>query len=122
MVFAGPKTSKPSRAVLHDPPRAICGDSLQMRRQISLKSRGGMRGERTLRLAYWGGTYTARTWCASGAATTCDAPLAPLLVPARTLASPIRVDGEHVASAECADGAQRCRELGHGRADIGANP
>ena len=121
MVVIGPKTSKPSPAVLHDLPRAICGDSLQMRRQISLKSRGGMRGERTLRPAYWGATCRARTWRAPGAATTCDAPPAPPFVPARTLASPIRVDGEDVAPAECADGAQRRRELGHDRADIGAN-
>ena len=80
-----------------------------------------MREERTLRQAYWGATCRARTWRAPGAATTCDAPPAPPFVPARTLASPIRVDGEDVAPAECADGAQRRRELGHDRADIGAN-
>ena len=55
MVFVGPRTSKPSPVVLHGHPCAICGESPQMRRQISLKSRGGMRGERTPRLAYCGG-------------------------------------------------------------------
>ena len=50
------------------------------------------------------------------------APLAPPFVPARRRASPIRVDGEDVAPAERADGAQRRRELGHDRADDGANP
>ena len=65
--------------------------------------------------------YRARTWRARGAATTCDAPLAPPAVPLRCRAPPIHPGVADVAPAECADGAQWRRNLGHGRADVGAN-
>ena len=65
--------------------------------------------------------YRARTWRASGAATTCDAPPAAPVVSLRRRASPNHPGVADVAPAECADGDQRRREVEHDRTNAGAN-
>ena len=67
------------------------GESLWVRRQISLKSRGGMRGERTLRQAYWRG----RTDLARGVRQGRRRPVTP---PSRPSSSPRDVERRQFVS------------------------